>query len=70
MIYTDGACLGNPGPGGWAAIVIEGGQERELSGAEPASTNQLMELTAALEGLPQNGWRHSIQSWRRRILLY
>jgi ribonuclease HI len=50
-IYTDGACLGNPGPGGWAAIVIEGGQERELSGAEPTSTNQRMELTAAIEGL-------------------
>ena len=51
IIYTDGACLGNPGPGGWAALVIEGGRERELSGAEPASTNQRMELTAAIEGL-------------------
>ena len=51
VIYTDGACLGNPGPGGWAALVIDGGQERELSGAEPSSTNQRMELTAAIEGL-------------------
>ncbi len=50
-LYTDGACLGNPGPGGWAAIIIEGGNERELSGAAPASTNQRMELTAVLEGL-------------------
>jgi ribonuclease HI len=51
VIYTDGACLGNPGPGGWAAIVIEGRKTQELSGAEPASTNQRMELTAAIEGL-------------------
>ena len=50
-IYTDGACLGNPGPGGWAALVIDGEEERELSGAEPSSTNQRMELTAAIEGL-------------------
>ena len=51
VIYTDGACLGNPGPGGWAAIVIDGDETRELSGAEPASTNQRMELAAAIEGL-------------------
>ena len=50
-IYTDGACLGNPGPGGWAAIAISEGSERELSGAEPSSTNQRMELRAAIEGL-------------------
>lgn len=50
-IYTDGACLGNPGPGGWAAIVIEERRTRELSGSEPSSTNQRMELTAAIEGL-------------------
>ena len=50
-IYADGACPGNPGPGGWAAIVIDGGDERELSGGEPATTNQRMELRAALEGL-------------------
>ncbi|HAM55521.1 MAG TPA: ribonuclease HI [Candidatus Rokubacteria bacterium] len=50
-LYTDGACLGNPGPGGWGAIILDGGSERELSGAEPASTNQRMELTAVLEGL-------------------
>jgi ribonuclease HI len=50
-IYTDGACLGNPGPGGWAAILISRGIERELSGSEPSSTNQRMELRAAIEGL-------------------
>ncbi|MCL6614223.1 MAG: ribonuclease HI [Firmicutes bacterium] len=50
-IYTDGACLGNPGPGGWAAILRFGGHEKELSGFEPATTNQRMELTAALRAL-------------------
>jgi ribonuclease HI len=50
-IYTDGACSGNPGPGGWAAILIDGGQERELSGGSPSTTNQRMELTGAIEGL-------------------
>src|SRR5688572_13923519 len=44
VVYTDGACAGNPGPGGWAAIIIEGGDERAVSGAEPMTTNQRMEL--------------------------
>jgi ribonuclease HI len=51
IIYSDGACLGNPGPGGWAAIVIDGAVERELSGGEPRTTNQRMEMRSALEGL-------------------
>ena len=51
VIYTDGACSGNPGPGGWAAIIIDGGRERELSGRETSTTNQRMELRAAIEGL-------------------
>ena len=50
-IYTDGACSGNPGPGGWAAIVIDGGHEQELSGGSPLTTNQRMELMGAIEGL-------------------
>ena len=50
-IYTDGACSGNPGPGGWAAIVMDGPHERELSGGETSTTNQRMELRGALEGL-------------------
>jgi ribonuclease HI len=50
-LYTDGACSGNPGPGGWAAIIIDGDQERIVSGAEPRTTNQRMELMAAIEGL-------------------
>ena len=55
QIYADGACKGNPGPGGWGAIVRAGGQERELLGGEPRTTNNRMELTAvirALESLP------------------
>ena len=50
-IFTDGACSGNPGPGGWGAILRSGGHEKELSGGEPATTNNRMELTAAIEGL-------------------
>jgi ribonuclease HI len=50
-VYTDGACSGNPGPGGWAAIIIDDGRERELSGGETSTTNQRMELRAAVEGL-------------------
>ncbi|HEV8640397.1 MAG TPA: ribonuclease HI [Methylomirabilota bacterium] len=51
VVYTDGACAGNPGPGGWAAVITDGDEERIVSGAEPATTNQRMELTAAIEGL-------------------
>lgn len=50
-IYTDGACSGNPGPGGWGAILVYGGKEKELSGGEDNTTNNRMELTAAIEGL-------------------
>jgi ribonuclease HI len=50
-IYTDGACRGNPGPGGWGALLIAGDQRKELYGAEAQTTNNRMELTAAIEGL-------------------
>jgi ribonuclease HI len=50
-LITDGACLGNPGPGGWAAILKYNGKEKELYGFEPHTTNNRMELTAAIEGL-------------------
>jgi ribonuclease HI len=50
-IYTDGACSGNPGPGGWAALLIYSGREKELSGGEPMTTNNRMELTAAIMAL-------------------
>jgi ribonuclease HI len=63
QIYTDGACRGNPGPGGWAALLIAGEQRKEVSGAETATTNNRMELTAAIEGL-------SALKRRSRVLLY
>lgn len=50
-IYTDGACSGNPGPGGWAAILRYGEAEKELSGGEASTTNNRMELTAAIRAL-------------------
>ena len=50
-IFTDGACKGNPGPGGWGAILRSGGKERELSGGEALTTNNRMELMAAIEAL-------------------
>lgn len=50
-IYTDGACRGNPGPGGWGALLRHGGRERELYGGEPLTTNNRMELTAAIKAL-------------------
>ncbi|MBR4291834.1 MAG: ribonuclease HI [Oscillospiraceae bacterium] len=50
-LYTDGACSGNPGPGGWGAILEFKGTEKELSGGESATTNNRMELTAVIEGL-------------------
>jgi ribonuclease HI len=50
-IYTDGACKGNPGPGGWGAVLEFSGTERELFGGEPMTTNNRMELTAVIEAL-------------------
>ena len=50
-IYTDGACSGNPGPGGWASILMAGGVKKELSGGERDTTNNRMELMAFIEGL-------------------
>jgi ribonuclease HI len=50
-IYTDGACSGNPGPGGWGAILVCGENEKELSGSEASTTNNRMELLAAIEAL-------------------
>jgi ribonuclease HI len=51
LIYTDGACRGNPGPGGWGAVLISGAHEREICGGELATTNNRMELTAAIMAL-------------------
>jgi ribonuclease HI len=51
IVYTDGACSGNPGPGGWAAILLYGKLKKEISGAVPLTTNNRMEMQAALEAL-------------------
>ncbi|MCD6136521.1 ribonuclease HI, partial [Candidatus Bipolaricaulota bacterium] len=50
-IYTDGACSGNPGPGGWGAVLLSGEHRKEISGGDPQTTNNRMELTAAIEAL-------------------
>jgi ribonuclease HI len=59
-IYTDGACRGNPGPGGWAAVLSSGGREKEISGAQIQTTNNRMELQAviaALQALKRPQWK-------------
>ncbi|MDZ7628713.1 MAG: ribonuclease HI [Parvularculaceae bacterium] len=78
--YTDGACAGNPGPGGWGVLLVEGGAERELFGGERATTNNRMEMTAAIEALRsttgpirlhtdsqyvKNGITEWIKGWKR-----
>ncbi len=50
-LYTDGSCLGNPGPGGWAALLVHQQAEELITGSEPDSTNNRMEMTAVIEGL-------------------
>jgi ribonuclease HI len=62
QIWSDGSCAPNPGPGGWGAIVEAGGQRQELSGAESASTNNIMEMTAAIEAL-----RHTPEGSQVRV---
>lgn len=64
-IYTDGACSGNPGPGGWGAVLFYGERVKELSGGEPHTTNQRMELTAiiaALRALKVSNWDVTVYS--------
>ena len=51
IVYTDGACSGNPGPGGWGAVLLYGEHRKEISGGEPRTTNNRMELTAGIEAL-------------------
>jgi len=51
IVHTDGACSGNPGPGGWAAVLSTGAHRKEIAGRKPHTTNNEMELTAVLEGL-------------------
>jgi len=60
VIYTDGACKGNPGPGGWGALLRSGGREKELFGGDARTTNNRMELTAVIEALSALKQRASV----------
>lgn len=62
-IYTDGACRGNPGPGGWGALLIKGKHRKTMHGGDPETTNNRMELTAAIEAL-------NVLSKPRNVILY
>ena len=62
-LYTDGSCHGNPGPGGWAALLEHGSHRRELSGNEPDTTNNRMEMKAILEGLRALKHRCVVEVW-------
>ena len=62
-IYTDGACSGNPGPGGWGAILIYGTVEKEISGGAPSTTNNRMELTAVIEALSRLKEPCQVELW-------
>ena len=69
-IYTDGACTGNPGPGGWAAIVIFENEKQELFGGENLTTNNRMELTAAIKGLEYCDSQEKKQLLLKEIKIY
>ena len=69
-IYTDGACVGNPGPGGWAAIIIKDNRERELYGGDKLTTNNRMELTAAIKALEYYNGQEGKQPSLEQIEIY
>src|ERR1041385_4619667 len=69
IIHTDGGCSGNPGPGGWAAILRAGNQARELSGGEPDTTNNRMELRAAIEGFRALTEPHTVKIFTDSVYL-
>ena len=58
-LFTDGACSGNPGIGGWGAVLMYNGFEKRISGAEPETTNNRMEITAVIEGSTFTAIRHT-----------
>jgi ribonuclease HI len=62
-MYTDGACKGNPGPGGWGVLLLAGGHEKELFGGELATTNNRMELTAVIRGLESLSRACDVEVW-------
>ena len=63
IIYTDGACSGNPGPGGWGALLINGDERTELYGGDKNTTNNQMELTAVIKALEFVGGKKNIELW-------
>ena len=69
-IYTDGACVGNPGPGGWAAIILLENEKKELFGGEKLTTNNRMELTAAIKGLEYCNAQEGKQLSLKEIKIY
>tara|TARA_Y100001970_G_C13505500_1_gene495773 strand:+ start:86 stop:532 length:447 start_codon:yes stop_codon:yes gene_type:complete len=69
-IYTDGACIGNPGPGGWAAIIITNNKKLELFGGEKLTTNNRMELTAAIKALEHCKVQEQKQLTLKQIRIY
>ena len=69
-IYTDGACTGNPGPGGWAAIILSKNEKKEIFGGEKHTTNNRMELTAAIKALEYCDEQEEKQQTLKQILIY
>ena len=69
-IYTDGACIGNPGPGGWAAVLLIGGNKKEIFGGEKLTTNNRMELTAAINALEYCVEKEGKQPTLKQIEIY
>ena len=69
-IYTDGACVGNPGPGGWAAVILEDNKKIELIGSEKLTTNNRMELTAAIKALEYCSLKEKNQRSLKQIKIY
>ena len=69
-IYTDGACIGNPGPGGWAAIILTEGNKKEIFGGEKLTTNNRMELTAAIKALEHCIEKEGKQLSLKQIKIY
>jgi ribonuclease HI len=68
-IFTDGACKGNPGPGGWGAVLAWNGHEKELSGGEPATTNNRMEMMAAIMALEALKRPSEVRLWTDSVYL-
>ena len=69
-IYTDGACVGNPGPGGWAAVILDGKSKKEIFGGEKLTTNNRMELTAAIKALEYCNYQEGKQPSLKELKIY